>query len=364
MNLADMLTYADIGQLSRIANHYRCECNGNSKHELIQSILQTIGRREFIEHHVAEMSLEDLRFLNALIFDGRRQFSLEELIACAQQSRFTEDARERESPRDVIARFRQRGWLFQGMTHNTRYLFEVPEDLKRRFREALERLIRAETVIIKGEPAMYREEPELLSEDLLLFLQYVREHEIPLNNEGVMYRRNQLQVLEKLHISEPLVGKGWRFGYGRRFKDYPNRLALLYDYASHAKWIREDMDRLRLTAAGEAFLSEQKREPMIHFVSFWLRLYKGPIPNLPSLVYWIERCSKEWVAASSLYAGMSMLIKPFYYDSPESIFEERVLRMMLHLGMVRIGDDGQGEKYVQTTPFGRSAVHKLLKMQN
>ncbi|WP_410768379.1 hypothetical protein [Fontibacillus sp. BL9] len=362
MNLADMLTFADIGQLSRIANHYQCECNGNSKHELIQSILQTIGRREFIEHHVEGMSLEDLRFLNGLIFDGRRQFSLEELIACAQQSRFTEDARERESPRDVISRFRQRGWLFQGMTHNTRYLFEVPEDLKRRFREALEHRFKAAVVTAGGEPAVYREEPDLLSQDLILFLRYVQEHEIPLNNEGVMYRRNQLQILEKLHISEPLVGKGWRFGYGRRFKDYPNRLALLYDYASHNKWIREDVDRLCLTAAGELFLEEERREPMLHFVSFWLRLYKGPIPNLLSLMYWIERCSREWVTTTSLYARMSALIKPFFYDSPESIFEERILVMMLHLGMVRLGDDGQGERYVQTTPFGKSAVHKLLKV--
>lgn len=361
MNLADMLTYADIGQLSRIADHYHCECNGNSKHELIQSILQTIGRREFIESHVEGMSLEDLRFLNGLIFDGRRQFSLEELIACAQQSRYTEDARERETPRDVIARFRQRGWLFPGMTHNTKYLFEVPEDLKRRFREALERRFKSGVVTRSEDPAMYREEPDLLSEDLILFLRYVEKQEIPLNSEGVMYRRNQQQILESFHISEPLVGKGWRFGYGRRFKDYPSRFALLYDYACHAKWIREEGDRLRLTPAGEAFLTEETREPMIQFVTFWLRLYKGPIPNLLSLVYWIERCSREWVTASSLYDRMSSLIKPFYYDSPESIFEERILRMMLHLGMVRIGDDGRGERYVQTTPFGKSAVHRLHK---
>lgn len=363
MNLADMLTYADIGQLSRIANHYQCECNGNSKHELIQSILQTIGRREFIEHHVGGMSMEDLRFLNSLIFDGRRQFSLEELIACAQQSRFTEDARERESPRDIIARFRERGWLFQGTTHHTKYLFEVPEDLKRRFRDALEHRFRAEVVKSGGEPSMYREEPDLLSEDLNLLLQYIRKHEVPLNNEGVMYRRNQQQILETLHISEPLVGRGWRFGYGRRFKDYPNRFALLYDYACHTKLIKEDRECLQVTAAGETFLQEERREPMMQFVAFWLRLYKGPIPNLVSLIYWIERCSRDWVTASSLFAGMSTLIKPFYYDSPESIFEQRILQMMLHLGMVRLGDNGLGETYLQTTPFGREAVQKLVKNQ-
>lgn len=361
MNLADMLTYADIGQLSRIANHYQCNCNGNSKHELIQSILQTIGHRGFIERHIAELSLEDLRFLNLLLFDGRKQFSLEELIACAGQSRFTEDTEERENPRDTISRFKKQGWLFQGRTHNTRYLFEVPEDLKRKFREALERRFKSEVVKIAGEPTMYREEPELMVSDLILLLQYVQHHDIHLNNEGVMYRRNQLQIMEKLHVSETLVGKGWRFGYGRRFKDYPSRLALLYDYAYHRKLITENRDELILTTAGQSYLDEDKRESMIQLVSFWLRLYKGPIPNLLSLIFWSERCSKEWVSVTSLYEVIEPLIKPFYYDTPASIFDERLLRMMLHLGMIRIGENEQGVRFVQTTPFGIYAVQYLHK---
>lgn len=78
-----------------------------------------------------------------------------------------------------------------------------------------------------------------------------------------------------------------------------------------------------------------------------------------SLVYWIERCSKQWVTVSSLYGRIESLIKPFYYDAPASIFEERILIMMLHLGMVRIGEDEQRERYVQATPFGREAVAQL-----
>ncbi|MNZ92574.1 hypothetical protein D3C78_1116020 [compost metagenome] len=307
------------------------------------------------------MSLEDLRFLNMLLFDGRGQFSLEELIACAQQSRFTEDAREKETPRDIISRFRKQGWLFQGRTHNTRYLFEVPDDLKRRFREALEQKFNSEMIKAPGEPVMYREEPELLASDLLLLLQYVQHHDIPLNNEGVMYRRNQLQIMEKLHVSETLVGKGWRFGYGRRFKDYPNRLALLYDYAYHKGLITENRDKLILSSAGENYLFEEKRENMLHFVSFWMRLYKVPIPNLLSLVYWSQRCCRDWVTVSSLYSRMEPLVRPFYYDTPTSIFEERILRMLLHLGMIRIGEDEEGERYVQSTPFGTSAVQLLFK---
>ncbi|MDF2836026.1 MAG: hypothetical protein K0Q63_1666, partial [Paenibacillus sp.] len=87
MNLSDMLGYADIGQLSRIANVYRCECNGNSKNELIQSILATVSRHDVFEEQISVMKLEEMRFLNSLLFETRESYSLEDLIARVQQSR-------------------------------------------------------------------------------------------------------------------------------------------------------------------------------------------------------------------------------------------------------------------------------------
>ncbi|GGG05215.1 hypothetical protein [Paenibacillus aceti] len=361
MNLADMLTYADITQLSRIANHYQCECNGNSKHELIQSILQAIGRRGFIEHYLDGMSTEDMRFLNTLLFDGRKQFSLEDLMACAKQSRKIKDEQERENPREIISRFRQRAWLFQGATPRTRYLFEVPDDLRRRLREILEQRIKSGILRAESEPVIYREEPELMSADLLLFLEYVNGHHVALNAEGVMYRRSQMQIMELLHVSEPLVGKGWRFGYGRRFKDYPSRFSLLYDYAFHIRLVKEEGDSLTLTSSGLSYLKEERREAMQQFVAFWLRLYRIPIPNLLSIIYWINCSAADWISERSLYQQLEPLISPFFYDTPESIFEERVLRMLLHLGMIRIGEDETGERYVQATGFGKTAVRQLYK---
>ncbi|UUZ79431.1 hypothetical protein LJK88_30305 [Paenibacillus sp. P26] len=71
MNLADMLSYADIHDLSRIADTYQCECNGHSKNELIQSILSTVGRKEVFQRQVDALSIEDIRFLNSLLFDPR-----------------------------------------------------------------------------------------------------------------------------------------------------------------------------------------------------------------------------------------------------------------------------------------------------
>nr|WP_313779191.1 hypothetical protein [Paenibacillus larvae] len=62
MNLADMLSYADIQELKKIASTYSCECNSHSKNELIQSILSTVNRREVFEERISRLSMEDIRF--------------------------------------------------------------------------------------------------------------------------------------------------------------------------------------------------------------------------------------------------------------------------------------------------------------
>ncbi len=137
MNLADMLSYADIHELGRIAHTYECECNGHSKNELIQSILSTALRREIFEKHIQGLALEDIRFLNSLLFDPRNAFSIEELIARVQQSRFQKEDSEEWNPRDMIIKFKKLGWLFNGYSQQTKFLFHVPQDLKRRFSDVL-----------------------------------------------------------------------------------------------------------------------------------------------------------------------------------------------------------------------------------
>ncbi|WP_151734491.1 hypothetical protein [Paenibacillus tengchongensis] len=354
MNLADMLTYADIGQLTAIAGRYECDCKRNSKHDLIQSILVTLGSRSFMESHIRSCSLEELRFLNTLLFDERSHFSLEDLLAAASQACF-ERLPGQAGNRELVARLKNSGWLFALVPHQSRHLFQIPEDLKSRFREQLGAVLR-ERIVNAPEPSMYRGEGEMLSGDLLLFLRYIEENEPELNQEGALYKRCQQGVMNALQIPEPLLGKGgWRFGYGRAGEHYPPRLALLYDYARHRRYITEEHNRLLLAANGEQLLAEGKSERMMQIFSFWLKLYKGAIPNLTSLLYWVSVCAVKWVTVSSLVEGLGWLVKPFYYDNAASILEQRILRMMLHLGMIRLGESSEGP-VVMMTPWGMEAA--------
>ncbi|PAK53596.1 hypothetical protein [Paenibacillus sp. 7541] len=363
MNLADMLTYADIGQLSNIANHYQCDAKRNSKHELIQSILSKLGRRDFVEEQVRVLSAKDLRFLNNLVFDARSGYSLEELIAAIRHSSVEDEpkAAGEESPRDAVARYRRSGWLFNGFTHSTKYLFQVPADLKERFREVLREKLLEDLEYAAQEPEAYRDEQGLAAEDMLLFLRFVERHDIELNQEGFMYRRHQQQLMAALHIPEPLITKGaWRFGYGRSCIEYPDRFSLLYDYAYARQWVREQGARLVLTDRGKAVLDEGNQVSVLQIFRFWLRLYKGAVPNITSLVYWISQCAQEWVTAESMQKSLCWLIRPFYYDSPHNILQLRVIRMLMHLGMLRIGESERDGTVIRMTALGMKAAEASL----
>jgi hypothetical protein len=88
MNLTEMLSYADIYDLNRIAKNYACECNGNSKNELIQSILIAINQKDTFEEQMNALTIEDIRLLNFLVFNQRSAYSLEDLLARIKQTKF------------------------------------------------------------------------------------------------------------------------------------------------------------------------------------------------------------------------------------------------------------------------------------
>jgi hypothetical protein len=356
MNLADMLSYADIHDLSRIAGTYNCECNGHSKNELIQSILTTVSRKDVLERQVTGLSIEDIRFLNSLIFDKRGSFSIEELIARVQQSRFEKEEKDAWNPREMITRFRQRGWLFNGYSRDTKYLFQVPADLKRRFSDALAKQFGQHTVNT-GEPGVYRDEQKLILEDIRHFLLYVKDQEAVLTAENYMYKRQLQQVLDRLSVKEELVGKtAWRFGYGRMLKEYPNRFSFIYDYCYFQDWITEHNQVLALSIKGKEHIENSHQEDLLQVYRFWLRLYKGAIPNLQSLAHWLEKLSPTWITVASLKSALVPLIRPFYYDSPESILEQRILQMMMHLGLIRIGEHEESGTVIQITNLGRKVI--------
>ncbi|MFD1905598.1 hypothetical protein ACFSQ7_18675 [Paenibacillus rhizoplanae] len=57
--------------------------------------------------------------------------------------------------RELVSRLKNSGWLFSGASQQSRYQFQVPLDLKKRFREQMAQHLQ-ERIVPNPEPSVYR----------------------------------------------------------------------------------------------------------------------------------------------------------------------------------------------------------------
>jgi hypothetical protein len=365
MNIADMLSYADIKQLHRIADHYECNCNSRSKLELIQSILHRIHQRDLFEQMVEQFTLPEIRFLHSIQYERKDTFSIEDLLAKAQLSQhdlFRHDQEHASSrpAREMISKFSSQGWLFQGYSQNTKYLYQAPRDLMNKFTEVLHQTYQRQLIYLEHAPPAYRDEQLLLCEDMVHFLKFLHLNTVELTVDGAMYKRFQQVLFEMFHVKEELVQKGdWRFGYGRKIHVYPHRLSFIYDYCFAQDWIKEENNQLQLSNKGISFLQSNQKPELSEIYTYWLYLYKKPIYNLSSLVTWISKLATRWVTMDSLSLILIPLMKPFYYDTPQSILHQRIVKMLMHQGILRIGEHPAQGTVIEITKLGAMVTNKI-----
>ena len=160
----------------------------------------------------------------------------------------------------------------------------------------------------------------IIGRDVWQFLRFVHQHEVALTVEGTMYKRTQEQLMAAFHVKEELIkSRGWRFGYGRRFKDYPSRLSLIYDYCFFTGLIAETEKGLQLTEEGTKRVLQGLKEDPAEIYRFWLKLYKGPFPICRPLFSGCIGCAERGQRWIPLQSSLVKMIQPFYYDQPEQI---------------------------------------------
>ncbi|WP_128894425.1 hypothetical protein [Longirhabdus pacifica] len=363
MNLADMLSYSDIDQLSQIATQYNCRCSSNSKRELIQAILIAFSRKDQFEDLVKNLTLEESHFMQLLLFEKKKKYSLEELMARANYSvmdnKDEPENRGKGQSRKKISKFKQLGFLFNGVSHQTKYEFQVPTDLKQKIFAVMYKQFKSHMQYVKP-PQIYRDESSLITDDIFKFLTFVQEEEIPITPEGFMYKRSLQHILSQMSVAEQPVDKGeWRFGYGRRFKMYPNRFSFIYDYCITSKLCQEKDGFIQLTEEGTERVAKRLKEKNMQVYHLYIKLYKAPIRNILALVAWIQNLAENWIAVEPLKEVLLPYVKPYFYDNQHDILEKRVLKMMLHLGIITVSEDEEVGTCIKTTHIGKQLMNQV-----
>lgn len=337
MNLADTLVYTDIRQLHQLATACGLTCNRYSKHELIQSLHRQLTSAEFCRDIHETLTWEEKRFLLSLLFEKRKEYSYEALLSRARKS-FKEEIRSGEHEA-LVQRMLASGWLFR-LQRPYAMMYVLPDDLRVKWGEIFVKEVRDAAYGNYTKPTLYRDDTHVMVYDLQQLLGYVQKHKVPLSKEGVMHRKQQQKVLELMVVREDLVeAKEWRFGYGRRFRSYPDRFALLYDFAYHCRWLTENEYVLALTEEGIKQIQQGMEEKVAEqLVAFWLLSYRKAIPAIESLWRFIAAvCGETWVEESSLVQALQKWVRPFYYDNEKEVVRRRLLSMMVHLGILQRG---------------------------
>lgn len=351
MNLAEILVFTDIRQLHQIANHYGCECNPHSKNELITTLLGSLRHKHTIRQEMEQLSSTEVHFLLLLFLDKRTLFSLEDLIAKAGVALDAGKERKQDESRKYIASALKRGWIYPAKSKLIGQ-YQIPFDIREPYLQAWLKSWNGDSEERLREPSAYRDEGSALCDDIYQFLQFLQREPIPLTADGGMYKRYQTQLFQFLHVTEePLLPQKWRFGYGLHFDLYPDRFSLLYDYCYYQHWIEESEGKLMISEKGEEILKSQYSDHTYHdLIRFWLRLYKRAVPNLPMVVQLIPLMTAgTWVSQTILVKTLLPWIKSFYYDDATNILTCRVLKMMVHLGLLKVGQSDDQEWMYTTT---------------
>ncbi|MBA4496058.1 hypothetical protein ACFO25_16645 [Paenactinomyces guangxiensis] len=349
MRMADWLTYTDIDQLKQLNRYYGCDSNHHSKHDLICSLLRQMGKKSQLKRMMEELPPETKRFLQLIVLDTSMSYTMEELLA---KGRAALNGANGE-PRTLIVEAMKRGWLFSGYSHRTQYLYHMPSDTKEQMIQLLIEPFRDPLRILRETPGFYRDEEKQMLEDLHHFLNFIGREVVRVTNDGSIYKQQQRQLFKSFHIpEEPICQKGPRFGFGRKYHLYPDRFSLLYDYAFYKGYfIEEEEGYLSLTESGFGKIKHKDIQEAKDLYRFWIRLYRRPIPHLPMIIRLIGLLSYPgWIPAELVYEAVGEWISPYYYETEQSLFQ-RIIQMMLHLGVLRTGIEGE-QHYLTLTESG------------
>ncbi|RAL21072.1 hypothetical protein [Thermoflavimicrobium daqui] len=353
MRMADWLTYTDIEQLKKLNQYYGFTADRHSKHDLICSLLRHVHQKNALQKMVDQLSPSEYRFLQLLILDPSPSFTMEELMAKGRAALNGEDG----EPRSFVVNALKKGWLFPGYSLQTQFLYHIPSDTREKM---VELLLEPYQKFRTDQPAFYRDEEMQMVHDLIHFLDFLRKEIVRITHDGAIYKQQQRQLFQTFYIKEePLVHKGPRFGFGRRYHLYPDRFSLIYDYAFYEGFFVEEDGYLCLTESGSGKITKTIDENEAkNLYRFWIRLYRKPIYHLPILIRWIGLLAHPgWFPLHQAYEIIRPWIKSFYYETEESLFQ-KMIQMLVHLGVIRLGSE-DSQSFITLTQVGVKWMHGI-----
>lgn len=324
MNLMDVLLYQDRNELIRLLEKNDSTLNMNSKRELIEVLYPMLVKSEHVRERFNRLSDDAQKIALILCYDEKMLFSKEELNGFAPN--FKEKAFLK-----LVEELTVNGFLF-GYVNRT---FLIPIQIKKELIRSIQMKIADHSLIL---PTFSSEQSEItIVNDVFSFIEYVLEKPLPITKTGIIYKKDFQGIMKHFIYKETLPTDQWRFGYGRRFSQYPDRFSLIYDYCYYKGWLIENEATLMTTKRVEELHEMRLHELMKSIVTYWKKLYRRPFPTV-RLLYDILLGSLrvgEGIEEEHLITLLSPFVKEYYFDSKEDIVRKRFLKMLINLDVIK-----------------------------
>ncbi|MDB5084671.1 MAG: hypothetical protein JWN30_1557 [Bacilli bacterium] len=347
MRLGDCLLQTDILLLRDIASNYQLECSRFSKNDLISTILQTFRRRSFVSDAYRQVSEEAVRDVWVqLALYPRNELSAEDVDVITKRA-----AARFPVKKPILSKLMQQGWIYRVGSRESLYKYIIPDEIRLQMRQTLTETVKSQVELSSEDPVIWREEAGSILRDISTFLQRAVSPGLKLTVDGTIFKKQFEKLMELSELQEePLSGTGWRFGYGRRFHQYPDRFAFIYDYCYLRALIQEDLEAgvLRITQEGKEWAQQSLVDRKADLLNSYALLYRRPIPRLSLIIASIQTvCEGNWVTVDSLKKVIQPYLASYYFDTEDILFERRIIGMLVHLGLLQYGSLSTGVHVVR-----------------
>ncbi len=324
MNLMDVLLFQERRQLLKLLKGDVEGFNANSKREMVEMLYPKLMNKNELKSKFQKFSNEAKRIALSLCYDKKLFLSKEELRG------YTPRLKESDY-QEILNELISAGILFSYEANN----FLVPKQIKKELVRQFKLTIEEDVLIL---PTLIDENNEIeIINDLFYFIDIVAEKSLPLTKMGMIHKKDYQQIMKGFSIKEQLPNDKWRFGYGRRFSQYPDRFSLIYDFCFDKGWIKEEAGKLILGQRVEELFELKLEEFMQDLIKYWLKAYKRPIPTIRLLYPLFLELLKEGegLDENCLISAFSSFVEPYYFDQKADIIQKRFLQMLTYLNIVK-----------------------------
>lgn len=322
----DVLLYQDRKHLSKLLKAQQQlanNCNHHSKKEMIEVLFPALINSNLLKDRFEQLSDDEKKVLLQVCYDKRIFYAIEEISAFIPRS-------QKDRCEEFIRRIINIGFLFQ--CSNDRYI--MPIQLKRETVQLFKQPFKEQVLFVSF--STERDKSIYVVNDLITFIDYVSEAPLSLTKNGSMYKKDFSAIMNRFEVKEVLPTEQWRFGYGRRFNQYPDRFSLIYDYCFKNRWIKEENGYLMVTSQAERLDDLSVSDLLSRLLNYWLKVYKEPVPMIPYLFRFITELLEEGDAIEEDVITDLLLpfVEEYYYDKKDVIIKGRFLKMLEHFQIV------------------------------